>query len=100
MLAGATLTIGRTALAYSASMTPNLQSGQVFTITATNGTAFTINNPLNPLTGARITEWIVNTSGGALGVGTFGGAYKLGAAWVQPATGFRRGIEFEYDGAN
>lgn len=82
---------------YSAAMALDLRSGDAFYITATNGTAFTITYS-NALDMNRFSVTIINTSGGALGAATWTG-FKLGAAWVQPANGFRRTIEFEVDGA-
>lgn len=90
-------------LTYAAAMTPDLSMGDYFIITATNGVAFTINNPTNPpLAGdtQRLVFRIRNTSGGAAGALTFGVLFKIGAAWAQPATGFSRAIEFLWDGTN
>lgn len=89
----------RVVLAYSASITPNVATGDIFTITATNNSAFTINAPTNPRQGQMITVTIRNTSGGALGTATWNAVFKL-AAWTQPATGFSRSITFYYDGTN
>lgn len=95
------------AITYSASMTPNALAGNVQTITATNGTAFTINAPANAPTGAsgapigqRLRIRIRNASGGALGTATWDSLYKLGASWTQPANGFSRAIEFDFNGTN
>lgn len=87
---------------YSASMTPNAIAGNHFIITATNGTAFTINSPSNlaaAQTGQRFTIEIRNTSGGALGAATWNAAYKM-SAWTNPANGFSRSIDFLFDGTN
>ncbi len=70
-----------------------------FVVTPTDANAFQIDNPTTPVTGARITIRIRNTTGGALGAVTFGTAYKL-SAWVSPATGNSRAIDFQYDGTN
>jgi hypothetical protein len=88
---------GIVAVTYSASMTPDLALGRLFKITATNGTAFTINNPSNlPASSrTRFTIQIINSSGGALGTLTLGAGYKIGAAWTQPANSKNRFIEFE-----
>lgn len=86
-------------LTYSASMTINAASGNIFTATATNGVAFTINAPTDPATGQPLRLRIRNTSGGALGAATFNAAFKM-AAWVNPANGFSRTIDFDYDGSN
>lgn len=90
----------RAALTYSASMTPDVSTGNSFTITITNGTAFTFNAPLNPMDGQRMLLLLRNTSGGAHGAITWNGIYKVQAAAVVVANGSNRMIEFQYDGAN
>jgi Pectate lyase superfamily protein len=87
-------------ITYSASMTPNAALGNYHTITATNSTAFTINVPTNPVTGQELNIMIRNTSGGALGTATWNAVFKMGAAWVQPATAKNRSVSFLYDGTN
>lgn len=93
----------RVLMTYSASMTPDSTMGNIFVVTATNGTAFTINAPPavtpTPGIGQRIVFLIRNTSGGALGVATWNAIYKM-TAWTQPANGFSRSIEFYFDGTN
>lgn len=84
---------------YSASMQFEAGLGNIFEITATNGTAFSISNPLDPVIGQRITLRIINTSGGALGAVTFGTQFKM-SAWTQPATGNSRSVDLEYNGTN
>ncbi len=91
--------LGVVTLVYSATIATDAFAGNTYIITVTNGTAFTISNPTNPTTGQRITYRIRNTSGGAVGVITWGAAFKL-AAWASPATAFSRSIDFEYDGTN
>lgn len=92
--------IGKIAVVtYSASMTPDAALGDFQQITVTNGSAFTINGPSNPLTGQRLTIQIRNASGGAAGAATWNAAFKM-TAWTQPANGFSRTIEFNCDGAN
>lgn len=86
-------------LTYSASITIAADTGNSFVVTATNGTAFTINAPTGGITGQIILVTIRNTSGGALGVATWNAVFKM-VAWVQPATAFSRSILFRYDGAN
>lgn len=93
---GANAEVGVT---YSASITPDSSLGEVFDITATNGTAFTMNAATNGFAGKRITIKIRNTAGGSLGAITWGGAYKM-AAWTSPANGFSRSITFVNDGTN
>lgn len=84
---------------YSANIQINAGLYNSFQITPNNGAAFTIQTPVLGTTNQRIVIRIKNTFG-VLGVATFGAGYKLGAAWVQPANGFSRSIEFEFDGAN
>jgi hypothetical protein len=92
----------RVVLPYTASITPAGWLGDFFDITATNNTAFTINNPSNPYDGAQMTFTIHNTSGGALGVVTMGAAFHLqgGGATLTPtpATANSRSWTFRYDG--
>jgi hypothetical protein len=73
--------------------------GNDFIISATNGTAFTINAPTNPATGEFISIIIRNTSGGALGAATWNAVFKM-TAWTQPANANSRCIYFAYDGTN
>jgi hypothetical protein len=96
---GAGQALKRIVVAYSASMTIDASLGNEFDITASNGTAFTINAPTNPFDGARITITIRNTSGGALGVITWNAVFKM-SAWTSPSTAFSRSIDFRYDGTN
>jgi hypothetical protein len=91
----------KSVVTYSNSMTPDSSAGRRFIITATNGTAFTINAPTNTPTGGEqhIVITIRNTSGGALGAATWNAVFKM-SAWTQPANGFSRSIDFVYDGTN
>lgn len=93
------LSLNRTNITYSASMTPDASASNTQIITANNGTAFTINNPTNATTGQRLTITIRNTSGGALGAITWGAKFKM-ATFTAPATGFSRTVSFIYDGTD
>ena len=86
-------------LIYSASITFDASAGDMFVITATNGTAFTINAPASPINGMVITVRIRNTSGGALGVITWNAVFKM-PAFTSPGNGNSRAVTFDYDGAN
>lgn len=88
----------RLGITYSASMTIDSSLAEHFTITASNGTAFTINAPTNPVDGAVIELTIYNISGGALGVITWNAIFKM-STWTSPATGSNRSIRFRYDGS-
>lgn len=96
---GAALIEKRIVLVYSATIATDASLGNMFDITATNATAFTISNPTSPANDQRITYTIRNTSGGALGAITWGAAFKL-SAWTSPATANSRSITFRYDGTN
>lgn len=92
--------IGKIAVVtYSASMTPNAALGEYQQITVTNGTAFTVNAPINPLTGQIMRLLFKNTSGGAMGAVTMNAVFKM-PAFVAPANGFNRTYEYLYDGTN
>lgn len=96
---GGAVTEQRQTPTYSASITFDATTGNSFVITATNGTAFTINAPTSPGSGQLIDVTIRNTSGGALGVITWNAVFKM-AAFTNPATGFSRTVRFRYDGTN
>lgn len=89
----------RQAFAFGASMEPDASTGNEWVVPANAGDAFTIANPTFPTVGQRITIRIRNESAGALGAVTWGTAYKM-AAWAQPAAGYSRAIDFQYDGTN
>ena len=89
---------------YGVSVAINLALGNFFKITVTDGVAFTIASPSNVVTNANagghfFTITVSNTSGGAMGVITWGAGYKM-SAWTNPATGFSRSITFWFDGTN
>lgn len=93
------LQLRRVAQTYGTTVTIDTTVGNIYPITATNGTAFTIAAPLTPSDGMEITLTIINTSGGALGAITWNAVFKM-AAWTSPATGFNRSITFYYNGTN
>lgn len=86
----------RQVLADGATVTPDAQNGNQWTLTAT--ASRTLAAPTNSYTGARATLSIKNSSGGAITT-TINGAYKM--AWTDPADGKTRTILLEcYDGTN
>lgn len=97
-LSGATVVVNP--LAYSATIATDTNTGNVFPIVATNGTAFTISNPTNAALGKAVTYDIKNSSGGAMGAITWGAAFLLAGAFTNPANTKRRTITFYYDGTN
>jgi len=88
-----------TALTYGTTINTNTATGDNFSITATNGTAFTIAAPTNPVAGQTITYTIRNASGGALGAITWNAVFKM-PAFTLPANGFSRSVSFIYNGTN
>lgn len=94
----------KTALAYSASITPDATSSPWQTVTVTNATAFTINSPANPPDAnhsIELTIEVLNSSGGAMGAITWNGIFKFPTgAWANPANGLHRFARFEWNGAN
>lgn len=92
--------MGFTALTYSASIATDASLGNIFTIVATNGTAFTITSPTNVSKGQIIIYDIKNSSGGAMGAITWGATFLLAGAFTNPANTKRRTIQFYYDGTN
>lgn len=90
-------------LTYGASVAVNAAAGNAFAVSATDAVAFAIAEPTNPPpTGfaQSITLTIRNASAGALGALTFNAAFKIGAAWTQPAAGTSRTIGFVWNGTN
>jgi hypothetical protein len=104
LLANTTATLldnrGVVAQTYSASITPDVATSEIKTITVTNGTAFTINNPTNATPGRRLILIISNGSGGTMGTITWGAKYQLAGTFANPGNGERRTITFSYDGTN
>ena len=91
------IALKRTVPTYGASISIDAFLGNEFDINVTDGTAFTITNPVNSVDGQRISIKVRNASGGAMGVITWGGAF-LYSAWTNPANGFSRTIDFVYNG--
>ncbi len=84
---------------YSASITLDASTGNYFEIVVTNGSAFTINAPTNPVDRQRITIQIVNGNGAALGAVTWAagaGGFKM-SAWTQPTANNNNTIDFVYN---
>lgn len=80
---------------YSASITINATRGEDVAIEATDGNAFTINNPTNPQHGRRLSIYLLNSSGGSLGAITWGSEFEFtGGDLVPPLNGFWHIITF------
>jgi len=98
---GASLAVNVSVLTYGATVATDTGLANLFKLTVTNGIAFTMSDPTNPITGRIATFDILNSSGGAMGVVTWGAAFKLDATgFVSPANGKRKTISFYYDGTN
>jgi hypothetical protein len=103
LLVRRSLTTTRVTPTYATTVPIYVDSGNEFTVTATDGFGFTISNPSYTTSsmgaGQRITVRVKNVSGGALGRITWGSSYKM-AAWTNPASGYSRSIDFQDDGTN
>ena len=86
-----------TAPTYSASITVDASVQSYVKITATDGSAFTINNPTNPKAGMSLIFDVVNGSGTTLGTITWGTAFKSAGSFTNPADAKRRTISFYFD---
>lgn len=75
---------------YGTTVTPNMWNGCIQAITVTNGTAWTLANPLNPVAGGLWQLINFNNSGGAEGAITLGANYHADGSWIAPANGKRR----------
>jgi hypothetical protein len=75
-------------------MTPNQRNGHAHSILVTDTVAMAINLPTNSVDGDIVTFLIRNASGGAMGAITWNAGYRLAGAFTNPATGFRRSIQF------
>jgi hypothetical protein len=69
---------------YGPSITIDSSVADLFTVVVTDAVNFTINAPLNPSAGRRITMEIVNGTVGIIGVATWDAAFRM-SPWVQPA---------------
>jgi len=93
------LALGVSPTSYGSTINIDAALGQIYTINATTGAGFNINDPSNSVLGHQITITIKNTSGGALGAVSWAALYKM-ATWTQPANGYSRSITFYYNGTN
>jgi len=69
----------------------------VYAVTVTNAEKFEISNPIQVWNGRQISIEVLNKAGGAIGAITWGSAFRLAGAFVNPANGKRRVISFYYD---
>lgn len=78
----------------SNTFTPSLPFGSVQIVDIDDATAKTIANAVAPVHMARMTVHVINSTAGALGGTSWGSEYRLAGAWVDPAAGQMRSIEF------
>lgn len=84
---------------YGVTVAVDASLGDHFLISATDGVAFTISSPVNPIAaGQEITVRVKNISGGTMGNITWGLGYKM-ATLTKPANGYSKSITFQYDGS-
>lgn len=103
---------GHAALTYGAFVGADAAQALVHTVTITDGVAFTVSAPANPIVGRSLTLRFKNASGGAMGDVTFNSVFRssTGTTWdatddatpatARPADGYSRSITFVYDGTN
>lgn len=97
--------LGQAALTYGTTVATNMSLAGYFTLAITDGVAFAMSAPTNPMAGQLLTYDIKNSSGGAHGTITWNAAFLNGGAgtvgtgaFVTIANGKRRIIVFRYDG--
>jgi hypothetical protein len=83
-------------LTYSSPVSVDAAQGNVFNLSVTDASNFTINAPIGTgvLPGQEISFRIFNSSGGAMGTITWQPTYHLAGAFVNPANGYNRTITF------
>lgn len=89
----------RVTLTWAANIVTDASLGNTFFLAAIDANNRTFDAPTNAKSGERIRYYVSNTSGGALGTLSWNAIFKM-AAWVNPANGSYRWIEFEYNGTN
>jgi hypothetical protein len=82
------------ALTYGASIAIDARAATYFRLIVANGSAFTFQNPTFLAPGQPLILDILNSSGGAMGVITWGSFFLRDASWVNPANTKRRVIWF------
>jgi hypothetical protein len=87
------------AATYGATVTLDARAADFQRIAVTNGTAFAIAAPSNPLAGQTIDLEILNSSGGAMGAITWDAVFKM-ETFTAPSNGTRKTLRFRYDGTN
>lgn len=84
---------------YAVSESFDCASFDEFSLNVQAGTALTYNAPTGMAQGQLLTIRVRNGSGGAMGAITWNAVFKLAGAFVNPANGHSRSIQFIYDGA-
>lgn len=102
-LSGVVIDTGMVQPTFGANIVIDLRRGTDFIINATSNITFFIANPLGVPHGdpcQRLSIQVRNLSSGALGIISFGTAYRLGGAFVLPGAAASRSIEFRSDATN
>lgn len=92
-----------TTLVYGPTIAVDLSQSNIMVVTITDGVAFVTSNPTGtPDTtfDQEVTILYRNTSGGAIGAGTFGTLYKVAGNVPAIANGDSRAIHFLWNGTN
>lgn len=84
-------------LTYGVAINTDSSAGKTFIVTVTDGVAFTMVSPTNGTPGQELIYVIRNASGGAMGAITWGAFFRT-STFTNPANGFSRSIQFNYNG--
>jgi hypothetical protein len=87
-------------LTYGATVNVDASQSNYQTLSVTNGSAFTIANPTNSVSGQQLVISIKNDSGGAMGAVTLGSEFKLEGAFTGPANGKWKQIMVTREGSS
>lgn len=90
----------RKVITYGTAMVLNPNEGTHFSITVTDGVAFSITPSAPGPAGKLVLLTLRNTSGGALGAVTLASPFKIAATAIAVATAFSRTYVFISDGTN
>ena len=95
--------VGTAAVApvYGPAIAIDASAGGLFIITPTDAVAFAIGAPTGGIAGQEIKIQVVNSTGGAIGAGTFNAIYKMVSNTLAViANGKNRTVTFVFNGVN
>jgi len=98
--AGRELNTDPIALVYGSTVQITAPNGNYFTLRVPDNRPFAIAAPARPVGTQRVTLEITNGSGSEMGKVTWDSSFLLAGSFPGPASGKRRTITFQYNGAN